>query len=301
MLIGSCDIGGSAAMEAANTDIENPPWRNLKLWHQVLYSLAPKGWVHQSIGPFSNKGHNIWEWWYNESTKWVYPIKGVIWWTSTLPWLSLSLSINQTVGQDQGNMWQWRNLAAYAQWGRWPWQFTMWPCLVWPHLSQPHCPIFGVLLSVGATHGCGITSPYGGRYHCLADRLQITPWSWWWTVVDEGHIPTFKLGGLNLQVHKRTWTIMGVLSREHPGLGSYQGEILGLMAIHLILQAIKEVTPGLRGLVHILSDSLSAWCKVENLPTYLIPTQCNHSDILNCSNFLFTWIFSHIKAHQDDG
>ena len=33
---------------------------------------------------------------------------------------------------------------------------------------------------------------------------------------------------------------------------SYRGELLGLMAIHLILLAINEVNPGLTGLVHIL-------------------------------------------------
>ncbi len=33
---------------------------------------------------------------------------------------------------------------------------------------------------------------------------------------------------------------------------SYHGELVGLMAIHLILLAINEVNPGLTGLVHIL-------------------------------------------------
>ncbi len=87
--------------------------------------------------------------------------------------------------------------------------------------------------------------------------------------------------------------------------GSYQGELLGLMAIHLIIWAINKVTPGLRGLVHILLECLGALCKVENLPPYWIPTQCNHSDILkniiaNCSDPPFTQIFSQVKAHQDD-
>jgi hypothetical protein len=51
--------------------------------------------------------------------------------------------------------------------------------------------------------------------------------------------------------------------------GSYRGELLGLMAIHLILQAINEVTPSLRGLVSILSDCLGALCKVEKPPPLL--------------------------------
>jgi hypothetical protein len=39
---------------------------------------------------------------------------------------------------------------------------------------------------------------------------------------------------------------------------SYCGELVGLMAIHLILLAINEVNPGLTGLVHIYSNCLGA-------------------------------------------
>jgi hypothetical protein len=51
---------------------------------------------------------------------------------------------------------------------------------------------------------------------------------------------------------------------------------------------------------------LGALYKVENLPPYRIPTKCSHSDILknimvNCSLLSFKRIFSHVKAHQDDG
>jgi hypothetical protein len=38
---------------------------------------------------------------------------------------------------------------------------------------------------------------------------------------------------------------------------SYRGELIGLMAIHLILLAINEVNPGLEGSVHIYT--LTAW------------------------------------------
>ena len=77
------------------------------------------------------------------------------------------------------------------------------------------------------------------------------------------------------------------------------------MAIHLILRGVHEVSPGLTGSVHIVSDCLGALCKVKNLPPYRIPTQCSHSDILknimvNCSTLSFKRIFSHVKAHQDN-
>ncbi len=98
---------------------------------------------------------------------------------------------------------------------------------------------------------------------------------------------------------------MGSFVEHTPNTGSYRGELLGLMAIHLILRSINEVFTVLQGLVHIYSDCLGALNKVKNLPLYCIPTQCSHSNILknimvNCSDLSFTQIFSHVKAHQDD-
>jgi hypothetical protein len=93
---------------------------------------------------------------------------------------------------------------------------------------------------------------------------------------------------------------------EHtPDAGSYRSELLRLMAIHLILKAVNEISPNLTGSVQILSDCLGGLNKVKDLPPYRIPTQCSHSDILknimaNCSDLSFSRIFSHVKAHQDD-
>jgi hypothetical protein len=98
---------------------------------------------------------------------------------------------------------------------------------------------------------------------------------------------------------------MGSFVEKTPNAGSYRGELLGSMAIHLILRSLNEVFTDLRGLVHIYSDCLGALNKVENLPTYCIPTKCSHSDILktimvNCSNLTFLRTFSRMKAHQDN-
>jgi hypothetical protein len=86
--------------------------------------------------------------------------------------------------------------------------------------------------------------------------------------------------------------LTGSFMEQTPDAGSYQGEPLGLMAIHLILWGINEVHQGLQGLVLILSDCLGALDKVENLPPYRTPTQCSHSNILknivvNCSDLSF--------------
>jgi hypothetical protein len=100
--------------------------------------------------------------------------------------------------------------------------------------------------------------------------------------------------------------IVGSFVKKMPDAGSYPGELLGLMAIHLILKGVHVFNPTLQGSVHILLDCLGTLNKVENLPPYSIPTRCSHLDILknimiNCVGWLFKQIFSHVKAHQDDG
>ncbi len=60
----------------------------------------------------------------------------------------------------------------------------------------------------------------------------------------------------------------GTFVETTPDAGSYSRELLGLMAIHLILGGVHEFWPGLSGSVHILSDCLGALNKVVNLPPY---------------------------------
>jgi hypothetical protein len=86
---------------------------------------------------------------------------------------------------------------------------------------------------------------------------------------------------------------------------AYRGELLGLMAIHLILLSINKINPTLSGSVEVVSDCLGALKRVTYLPPYRIPSQCCHSDILktimvHCRGLLFTTHYLHIKAHQDD-
>jgi hypothetical protein len=109
-----------------------------------------------------------------------------------------------------------------------------------------------------------------------------------WVAVTDGFSAAFVL-----ECSKGRGRFVGSFVEHTPNAGSYRGELLGIMAIHLILRGINEVRQGLQGLVHILSDCLGALNKVENLPPYRIPTQCSQSDILknilvNCSDLSFT-------------
>ena len=98
--------------------------------------------------------------------------------------------------------------------------------------------------------------------------------------------------------------MFGSFPECYQGANAYRGELMGLMAIHLILLAVKKVWPSLRGRAVIYSDCLGALGSVANLPPHRIPTKCRHSDILknilvNCTSLSFTLAYSHVKAHQD--
>jgi hypothetical protein len=86
---------------------------------------------------------------------------------------------------------------------------------------------------------------------------------------------------------------------------AYRGELLGLMAIHLILLSINKIQKSLSGSVEIVLDCLGALKRVTCLPPYWIPSQCCHLDILktilvHCCGLSFTTYYLHIKVHQDD-
>ena len=57
---------------------EKPPNKHLKLWRQVLYTIAPRGRIQDQIGRFTRKGHKIWEWRYDEVSNKVYHHKGMV-------------------------------------------------------------------------------------------------------------------------------------------------------------------------------------------------------------------------------
>ena len=99
--------------------------------------------------------------------------------------------------------------------------------------------------------------------------------------------------------------LIGAFPEQTIAACAYRGELLGILAIHLILLSVNKVNPTLAGSAHIYSDCLGALSRVEHLPPHKIPTRCRHSDILktilvNCSDLTFKRYFSHVSAHQDD-
>jgi hypothetical protein len=99
--------------------------------------------------------------------------------------------------------------------------------------------------------------------------------------------------------------IIGKFTESSKDSCAYRGELLGLLAIHLVLLAINKVYPGLSGKVRIASDCLGALGRIVDLPKDRLPSGIKHSDILKvlalyCQEFSFDCIYEHVEAHQDN-
>ena len=108
-----------------------------------------------------------------------------------------------------------------------------------------------------------------------------------------------------LEYTKSRGRLMGALPEQTITACSYCGELIGLLAIHLILLSVSRVAAKLTGSAHIYSDCLGALSKVKNLPPHRIPSKCSHLDVLknimaHCSDLYFTRLFAHVLAHQDN-
>jgi len=61
---------------------------------------------------------------------------------------------------------------------------------------------------------------------------------------------------------------------------AFRGELLGLMAIYLILHSISVMLPDLNGKVDIYSDCRGALQTLANLPPSRVPQKWKHADII---------------------
>ncbi len=108
-----------------------------------------------------------------------------------------------------------------------------------------------------------------------------------------------------LECTRHRGMLVGSFPKASKVANAFRGELLGLMAIHLLLLVVNTVSPGLAGRVKIYSDCLGALGRTAELPPYCIPTRCKHSDALKmilvtCGGLSFHREYIHVKAHQDD-
>ncbi len=112
--------------------------------------------------------------------------------------------------------------------------------------------------------------------------------------------PTLCSAAFVLECKKGQGRLIGSFSESLRVANAYQGELHGLMAVHLILLSADRIHRSLVGGVEV-----GALRQVTDLPAYQIPSCCKHSNILknilvNCRTLSFTTHYLHMKAHQDD-
>ena len=106
------------------------------------------------------------------------------------------------------------------------------------------------------------------------------------------HYPDLCAAAFVLECTKGRGQLVGAFAEASAAANAYCGELLGLMAVHLLLLAVIMVSPGLCQCATVNSNCLGALGRVAKLPPYRIPTQCRHVDILrtimvNCTSLSF--------------
>ena len=81
--------------------------------------------------------------------------------------------------------------------------------------------------------------------------------------------PTLCSAAFILECNKGRGHLVGSFPEQTLAANAYQGELLGLMAVHLLLLSVNKIETQLSGLVTIYSDCLGALSRVAELP----PTQ----------------------------
>ena len=279
---------------------ECPPRKHLKLWKAAVYSVA-----RRRQGRFQSKGFKQWDYRYDVGSNEILHHKGQvmdIYSTSLVPRYAnrpncFTRSRIDVTLVERGDICTIKQVAL---------------AVIGVQSSAPPLPI-----EPSTTSFWEIVQSWGQTW--LWDNIQISGnCSWLADAIEDNSLiavtdgsymkenyPNLNSAAFVFECSKGRGRLMGSFTEFTPDAGSYRGELLGLMAIHLILLAVNDYHKGISGSVHIWSDCLGALEKVEKLPPYRIPTRCSHGDILknilvNCSDLTFSRSFSHVPAHQDE-
>ena len=285
--------------------LEQPPDKDFRLWTRALYSLGANWRGRGRMRGYTVEGHKVWDWRYIEDEGKILHLKGEvmdIYEASQVPGFS-----------NRRNCW------SRAQWD------------VPTVINGDLCTTKEVSLAVIALVSHTSPAPTEAAKDTFWDVLLDWGCCWMWehlqmvgeddwiqeaiadnsciAVTDGSYIkqvhPELCATAFIIECSKGRGRMIGSFAEASSAANAYRGELLGLMQVHLILQAVNTTAPGLDGEVVIYSDCLGALGRVSSLPPGRIPTRCKHSDILknilvNCSNLSFDREFKHVKAHQDD-
>eukprot|EP00804_Cyclotella_cryptica_P003924 CCRYP_016117-RA/>CCRYP_016117-RA protein AED:0.75 eAED:0.75 QI:0/-1/0/1/-1/1/1/0/1178 len=281
-----------------------PPPSAFNLWREALGHLTPGGRRRQKLGDFTKHSHVLWQWRYD-------PHRDII----------LRISNDGVIQYNKQTSLRRARHSVYVP-----------GTPVSMDLSHTH------LCSTNDAQPNAITltshikyNPHRDVFHHFVDVLQAWQYpriwkglkysgdgSWMFAAIRSGSLTCVSDGSFLRDLHPKTCsaaimfecsTSGGQLSlsfADHsPSANAFRGELLGLMAIHLILHSLSTIQPHLTGQVDIYSDCMGALHTLANLPPSRVPPKWKHADILkiisvHAQQIPFRRRFYHVKAHQDD-
>ncbi len=281
--------------------VEQPSESDLRLWHDAITSLCLSRRGTRPVEPNIGISHRVWRWFWNNNTSSLHHVCSDgntedIYVADRKPnrfrfshkqartKLNVICSVQRTIDDDQ-----WRLLSTAPT----------------ASLPQAPCTYIEVLESWGNTWLWDDLTVSGGINwigQAIANRTLVA-------VTDGSYIrelyPNLCSAAFVLECSTGLGRVYGLFSERLLVANAYQGELLGLMAVHLILLSVNKIHPRLSGHVEVVSDCLGALKRVSHLPPCCIPSRCCHSDILktilvHCRGLSFTMDYVHVKAHQDD-
>ena len=86
------------------------------------------------------------------------------------------------------------------------------------------------------------------------------------------HYPELCSAAFILECTQGGGCITGAFPEASLESNAFQGELLGLMAVHLLLLAVNTVSPGSTGRLRVYLDCLGALSRVAELPPYRVPS-----------------------------
>ena len=282
---------------------EKPPRKDFQLWREALHHIAPPVGIQDRLGAFLHSGYKIWDWRIDAAGERILHTHANT--------MTVYTKSQQARYHNRTNRW---DVTAEAQ----PAVITGKICSV-KHISPStvaltstteHVPeealkrdnFLDILLDWGCTwmwDSLKVVGEDTWLQEAIADNSLMA-------VTDGSYIkeqwPDLCSASFILECTKGRGRLIGDFADHNEDACAYRGELLGLLAIHLILLAINKVHPHLTGTASIYSDCLGAIGTVATLPQSNIPARCRHSDILkiimlHCS---FTCSYAHVRAHQDD-
>lgn len=281
---------------------ERPPDSSYNKWRRALRLLVPAAGIVDRLGNFYHHDYKVWEWMYDEDQVRLLRVYGDL------------MDVYRT--DERGRNWTLHQEELPVE-----------------HVGRPCSVREG---AAGAFRLVSVAEPIIPKQSPQTIREILDQWDdgdtdWMWrslrmTGTDDWLIDSIRTGSLRAvtdgsyikEMHPELCSaafilecsisggrMVGSFPELSPDASAFRGEMLGLLAIHLILLAIHKLHPDLTGQVSIYSDCLGALGRVTDVPTTRLPARTKHADILkiimvHCQDFPFDLIYHHIKAHQDD-